>query len=444
VKIIQGLQDTLNFVETLEARMPSAVSPVWGRVQDIVEGVRTGGREAVLKLRSQFEGVSETFPLLLDAAARRASQFPSDVSPDVSPEVVSALRESIVRVRRYHEIQREDTKLLREGNSYFGSRVRPLDSVALYVPGGTAFYPSSLIMTAVPAQVAGVQRIGVFTPARSLSNPVFLKTLELLGLEHVVAVGGAQAVAMAAFGVEGSLRYDKMVGPGNIYVATAKQMLAGRMAIDGFAGPSEVLVISDGKGNPDWIAADLLAQAEHDAEASSVLLTTDLAEAHAVVAAVKKWLPHLKEREKTAQESLARWGAVCVLVSRDEVVKVANAMATEHLHIQTQCAETQEGQTFWQEAISSAGAIFLGRHCAEVFGDYIAGPSHVLPTAGTARFASPLGVYDFLKRSSLLHMTAEKAQELAHLTKVFAKEEGLPGHALAAHMRSKAKEGGAR
>jgi histidinol dehydrogenase len=294
-------------------------------------------------------------------------------------------------------------------------------------------------MAAVPALVAGVKRIAVFTPARSLTDPVFAATICALGINEIHAVGGAQAVAMAAYGIEGVRRFDKIVGPGNIYVATAKQCLSGRIGIDGFAGPSEILVLSDGSSPADWIALDMLAQAEHDEDASSILVTTSELEAVNVADKLKQLLAETcLDRTSIAKQSLEKWGAVCVVKSRDELVEVANLLNAEHLHVQTQCAQDPAGESFWLSALKGVGAIFLGRWSAETFGDYLAGPSHVLPTAGTARFSSPLGVYDFVRRSSVLSLTENDARTLAQPTGIFADAEKLWAHAASARVR---KEG---
>jgi histidinol dehydrogenase len=431
LKVVEGLAEALLFVRTLEARMPGEDLAVGAAVRSILASVREGGRSALLAAREKYEGVPPSVPLTFSSddgeLAARAATAPASV--------VEALALSVERVRRYHDIQKEQTRTLTEQASFFASRVQPLDAVALYVPGGKAFYPSSVIMSAVPAQVAGVERLVVFTPARSLENPVFAATIKLLGVKEVHAVGGAQAVAAAAYGVEGIARVDKIVGPGNIYVATAKQQLAGRVGTDGFAGPSEILVLGDGSSPARWVAADMLAQAEHDEEASAVLVTTSLKEAHDVAAEVDSLLPRLGAREGIARASLARYGAVLVVSSREELVEVANAIASEHLHVHTACALTEEGHAFWMRRLKGVGAIFLGRHTAESFGDYLAGPSHVLPTAGTARFASALGVYDFVRRSSVLSMSASMARALAAPTESFALAEELPAHALAARLR---------
>lgn len=431
IRILKTAKQISEFISSLDARMPSENEEVVQSVRNIVSAVRSKGRQAVLELRQAFEGVPEQTQLHYS----REELMP--LAESCPSAVRKVLCKSIDRVRRYHQIQRDETRWMGLGTSRFASRVQPLDSVALYVPGGKAFYPSSVIMSAVPAQVAGVRRMAVFTPARSILDPVFAATVCELGIDEVFAVGGAQAVALAAFGDEHTKRFDKIVGPGNIYVATAKQLLAGRIGIDGFAGPSEILVLSDGSSPAQWIALDMLAQAEHDEDASSILVTTSEREAENVAAELSNLIDKVcTDRAHIARKSLEQWGAVCVVRSRDEMVEIANALNAEHLHVQTQCAlDADNGQAYWLNSLRGAGAIFLGRWSAESFGDYLAGPSHVLPTAGTARFASPLGVYDFVRRSSVLALSAEDSRALAEDTAVFADAEQLWAHAAAARAR---------
>jgi histidinol dehydrogenase len=431
IRILKTADQIDRFIHSLDARLPAEDQTIVVRVREIIEQVKRSGRQGVLALREALEQVSASEPLTYRAEHLRslAEKCPKNIQ--------TVLQTSIERVRAYHQIQSDATRWMSLGASRFASRVQALDSVALYVPGGKAFYPSSVIMSAVPAQVAGVSRIAVFTPARSLGDPVFAATVCALGIDEVHAVGGAQAVALAAFGDEHLKRFDKIVGPGNVYVATAKQLLSGRIGIDGFAGPSEILILSDGSSPADWIALDLLAQAEHDEEASSVLVTTSEVEAIEVSKKIELLVDAVcKDRASIARSSLSRWGAVVVVQSREQLVETANRLNAEHLHVQTRCAlDAGEGQDYWLRSLRGVGAIFLGRWCAESFGDYLAGPSHVLPTAGTARFASPLGVYDFIRRSSVLSMSAEDAQMLAEQTGVFADAEKLWAHAAAARAR---------
>jgi histidinol dehydrogenase len=431
IRTLNKTETIQQFIRSLEQRAPSEDPAVLARVQSIIARVKSSGRSEVLALRAELENIptSEKLTYSYEDLETLAQKCPA--------ATLEVIHKAIERVRAYHQIQRDETRWTSLGRSRFASRVQPLDSVALYVPGGKAFYPSSVVMAAVPAQVAGVARLAVFTPARSLQDPVFAATVCALKISEIQAVGGAQAVAMAAFGIEGVERCDKIVGPGNIYVATAKQCLAGRIGIDGFAGPSEILILGDGSSHPEWIALDMLAQAEHDEDASSVLVTTSAAEAEAVARELERLLEKTcLDRTSIARTSLEKWGAICVVENRDELAKVANLLNAEHLHVQTRCAQEPEGEAFWLTTLKGVGAIFLGRWSAESFGDYLAGPSHVLPTAGTARFSSPLGVYDFVRRSSVLSLTQADALALAEATGVFADAEKLWAHAAAARVRA--------
>jgi histidinol dehydrogenase len=431
IRTLKNPETILEFIRSLEQRAPSEDPTVLARVQGIIGQVKTSGRGGLLNLRAELENIPTTEKLTYSHEDLR------DLAERCPVQTLDVIHRAIERVRSYHQIQRDETRWTTIGKSRFASRVQPLDSVALYVPGGKAFYPSSVVMAAVPAQVAGVERLAVFTPGRSLQDPVFAATVCALKIPEIHAVGGAQAVAMAAFGIEGVARCDKIVGPGNVYVATAKQCLAGRIGIDGFAGPSEILILGDGSSNPEWIALDMLAQAEHDEDASSILVTTSVAEAEAVQQALERLLEKIcLDRSSIARTSLEKWGALCVVESRDALVQVANSLNAEHLHVQTRCAQEPEGEKYWLSELKGVGAIFLGRWSAESFGDYLAGPSHVLPTAGTARFSSPLGVYDFVRRSSVLSLTQSDVLDLAESTGIFADAEQLWAHAAAARVRA--------
>lgn len=431
MRVLREKDEVKAFVRSLEARAPSEDPEVAQRVRDVIAQVKEYGAPAVLDLRARFEGCETSFPLTLKRAelAERARDCPAGT--------LKIIERAIERVRAFHEIQKDSDRWTTLGSSRFASRVQPLDSVAIYVPGGKAFYPSSVVMAAVPALVAGVERISIFTPARSVNDPVFAATVCALGIEEVHAVGGAQAVAMATFGVAGVPRFDKIVGPGNVYVATAKQILAGRIGIDSFAGPSEILILSDGSSPAEWIALDMLAQAEHDEDASAVLVTTSKREAEEVAERIHSLLPQVcRDRTSIAEASVSRWGAICLVTDRASQVEIANDLHAEHLHVQTRCALTAEGEQFWLSQLKGVGAIFLGKWSAESFGDYLAGPSHVLPTAGTARFSSPLGVYDFLRRSSVLCLSQNDAIALSQGTGEFADAEQLWAHAAAARIRA--------
>ncbi|BBI73701.2 hypothetical protein HAALTHF_32110n [Vreelandella aquamarina] len=278
-----------------------------------------------------------------------------------------------------------------------GQKVTPLDRAGIYVPGGKAAYPSSVLMNAIPAHVAGVREIVMVVPTPDgVLNDLVLAAAHLAGVDYVFTIGGAQAVAALAYGTQSVPRVDKIVGPGNIYVATAKRAVFGQVGIDMIAGPSEIMVVSDGQTDPDWIAMDLFSQAEHDEDAQAILVSWDAAHLDAVAASIERLLPTL-EREKIARASLNRRGALILCTDQAEAVEMINRIAPEHLELSV--AEPEA----WLDDIRHAGAIFMGRHTSEALGDYCAGPNHVLPTSGTARFSSPLGVYDFQKRSSIIH-----------------------------------------
>lgn len=418
------------FWKVLESRKPGMDEKISQATQSILHQVQKNGLKAVLEFRQQFESIPSTHPLIWNSHELKP---PLD---EVSESIQRTLNLAKNRITVYHSIQKETSKTWSDSDSTFTSHVVPLQRVGVYVPGGKAFYPSSVLMSVIPAQVAGVKEITVFTPARSLQNPVFLYTIQLLNVTRVVATGGAQAVAAAAFGLGEHLpKQDKMVGPGNIYVATAKHLCSGIMGTDGFAGPSEILILGDGSSNPKWIAADLLAQAEHDPQASSVLVTTSAKEAQEVSQCLEELLPQCLDRANMAKEAWENFGAIIVVPHFSQLVDIANEICPEHLQVHTQCAQTPEGYEYWTSQLRTAGAIFLGKFTAEAFGDYLAGPSHVLPTAGTARFASALGVYDFTRRCSVLSMSHRLAQELAQPTSDFAQAEELWAHGLSARMR---------
>lgn len=343
-----------------------------------------------------------------------------------------ALEKAGERVRRYHEYQKQDSWQYTEADgTVLGQIVTPMDRVGLYVPGGKASYPSSVLMTAIPATVAGVQQVIMTVPAPSGQlHPMVLAAAAIAGVDRVVTVGGAQAIAALAYGTATVPRVDKIVGPGNIYVATAKREVFGEVAIDMVAGPSEILVVCDGKTDPDWIAMDLFSQAEHDEKAQSILVSPDAAFLDAVEQSIQRLLPDLQRQTITTQ-SLADRGALIQVANMEQAMELVNRIAPEHLELSVDNPES------YLPAIRHAGAIFMGRHTSEALGDYCAGPSHVLPTSGTARFSSPLGVYDFQKRSSLIHCSPEGASELGKIASVLARGESLEAHARSAEYRIK-------
>jgi histidinol dehydrogenase len=345
-------------------------------------------------------------------------------------EQTSALREAAERIRRFHERQLAASWEYTEADgTLLGQKVTPLERVGLYVPGGRAAYPSTVLMNAVPARVAGVGQLIMASPTPpGEGNALVLAAAHLAGVDRVFAIGGAQAIAALAYGTATVPRVDKIVGPGNAYVAAAKRQVFGAVGIDLIAGPSEILVICDGKTDPDWIALDLFSQAEHDAVAQAILLSPDPAFLDAVEAAVTRLLPQMPRRA-VIEASLAARGALIRTRDLDEACEVANRIAPEHLELSV------EGARALLPKLRNSGAIFLGRWSSEAIGDYCAGPNHVLPTSGTARFSSPLGVYDFQKRTSLIGVSQEGAQRLGRIAATLAEGEGLQAHARSATAR---------
>jgi histidinol dehydrogenase len=343
-----------------------------------------------------------------------------------------ALELSAARVRAYHDHQKQDSWSYTEADgTLLGQQVTPLERAGLYVPGGKAAYPSSVLMNAIPAKVAGVAELIMVVPTPDGEvNELVLAAAAVAGVDRVFAIGGAQAVAALAYGTETVPQVDKIVGPGNIFVATAKGMVFGTVGIDMIAGPSEILVVCDGKTDPDWIAMDLFSQAEHDEDAQSILVCPDGAFLERVAASIEKLLPTM-ERQAIIASSISERGALIKVRDMDEAVAVANFIAPEHLELSVEEPLAMAPQ------IKHAGAIFMGRYTAEALGDYCAGPNHVLPTSRTARFSSPLGVYDFQKRSSLIMCSADGASELGKTASKMARGEGLTAHARSAEFRIK-------
>ncbi|HET8711887.1 MAG TPA: histidinol dehydrogenase, partial [Spongiibacteraceae bacterium] len=352
----------------------------------------------------------------------------------ISSEARSALEQAAARIRSYHEKQKQESWQYREADgTVLGQKITPLQRVGIYVPGGKASYPSSVLMNALPAKVAGVREIIMVVPTPDgVINEWVFAAAAIAGVDRVFTIGGAQAIAALAYGTQLVPKVDKIVGPGNIYVATAKRMVFGAVGLDMVAGPSEILVICDGKTDPDWIAMDLFAQAEHDEDAQSILVSPDALFLDAVENSVAKLLPQM-ERKETIAASLAGRGALILARDMNDAIAVSNRMAPEHLELSVENPEAL------LPAIDHAGAIFMGRHTPEALGDYCAGPNHVLPTSGTARFSSPLGVYDFQKRSSLIYCSAQGAQPLAQIASTLAHGETLTAHARSAEMRIQSK-----
>lgn len=408
----------------LEARSVAFDPELIKTVSSIIDNVRARGDAALIDYTARFDGV-ELKALRIDEETLNRS------ADKVDPRVLTALREAIRNVRAFHENQVEQSWEFSPTNGVrLGQRITPLDSVGLYVPGGTAAYPSSVVMNVVPAQVAGVERIVVTTPPRTLAeSPAVAAALRELNITEVYAVGGAHAIAALAFGTETIKRVDKITGPGNKYVAAAKKLVFGVVGIDAIAGPSEVVIIADETARADFVAADLLAQAEHGEDASSVLLTTSETLAPSVAHEVQCQL-ELLPRRAIAAASLQNYGAIVIVNSIADACEIANWIAPEHLQLVTNDDETVAAK------VRHAGAIFFGAHTPEAVGDYVAGPNHVLPTGRTARFSSALGVYDFLKRTSMLRYSSEAFKEVSDSIAALAECEGLAAHARSALIRS--------
>ena len=398
------------------------------RVLEIIQAVRTRGDAALVELTQRFDGleVSSMADLILPRA--RLEQ----ALERITPEQRKALELAADRVCIYHERQKQDSWTYNEADgTVLGQKVTPLDRAGLYVPGGKASYPSSVLMNAIPAKVAGVPEVVMVVPTpRGEVNELVLAAACIAGVDRVFTIGGAQAVAALAYGTESVPPVDKIVGPGNIYVATAKRHVFGQVGIDMIAGPSEILVVCDGQTDPDWIAMDLFSQAEHDEDAQSILVSPDAAFLDRVAESIARLLPTL-ERADIARTSIEGRGALIQVADMDQAIEVANRIAPEHLELSVENPEQ------YLEQIRHAGAIFMGRYTAEALGDYCAGPNHVLPTSGTARFSSPLGVYDFQKRSSIINCSAEGASELGKIASVLARGESLTAHARSAEYRIK-------
>ncbi|WP_213662710.1 histidinol dehydrogenase [Stutzerimonas stutzeri] len=398
------------------------------RVLEIIQAVRTRGDAALVELTQRFDGleVSSMADLILPRA--RLEQ----ALERITPEQRKALELAAERVRIYHERQKQDSWTYTEADgTVLGQKVTPLDRAGLYVPGGKASYPSSVLMNAIPAKVAGVPEVVMVVPTpRGEVNELVLAAACIAGVDRVFTIGGAQAVAALAYGTESVPPVDKIVGPGNIYVATAKRHVFGQVGIDMIAGPSEILVVCDGQTDPDWIAMDLFSQAEHDEDAQSILVSPDAAFLDRVAESITRLLPTL-ERAEIARTSIEGRGALIQVADMAQAIEVANRIAPEHLELSVENPEQ------YLEQIRHAGAIFMGRYTAEALGDYCAGPNHVLPTSGTARFSSPLGVYDFQKRSSIINCSAEGASQLGKVASVLARGESLTAHARSAEYRIK-------
>ena len=405
------------------------------RVADILADVQQRGDAAVLEYTARFDGLTAPGMAALELTpAELKAAF--DAIPAVQRD---ALQAAAARVRRYHEAQKkasgESWSYRDEDGTLLGQKVTPLDRVGIYVPGGKAAYPSSVLMNAIPAHVAGVGEIIMVVPTpKGEKNALVLAAAYVAGVTRAFTIGGAQAVAALAYGTATVPKVDKITGPGNAYVASAKKRVFGTVGIDMIAGPSEILVLADGSTPPDWVAMDLFSQAEHDELAQSILLCPDAAYLDAVQASINRLLPTMPRAEIIAK-SLTGRGALILTKDMDEACAISNRIAPEHLEV----SSTDPHR--WEPLLRHAGAIFMGAYTSESLGDYCAGPNHVLPTSGTARFSSPLGVYDFQKRSSLIEVSEAGAQTLGQIASVLAHGEGLQAHARAAEMRLKPPQG---
>ena len=393
-------------------------------VRAIVNDVRRRGDVAVIEYTNRFDRRR------INVARELELRDFADLGAGIPPALHAALRTAADRIRAYHEHQKLESWEYREADgTVLGQQLRALDRVGIYVPGGKAAYPSSVLMNTIPAKVAGVGEVVMVVPAPDDAlQPVVLAAAAIAGVDRLFTIGGAQAIAALAYGTQSVPAVDKIVGPGNIYVATAKSMVFGRVGIDMIAGPSEILIICDGATDPDWIAMDLFSQAEHDEQAQSILLSPDASHLDAVAASIARLLPDLP-RADIIRQALAARGALVQVSDIEQAIALANRIAPEHLELSV--AEPRR----WLPQIRHAGAIFLGRYTAEALGDYCAGPNHVLPTAGSARFSSPLGVYDFQKRSSIIECSAAGAATLGRIAATLARGEGLVAHARSADYR---------
>jgi histidinol dehydrogenase len=415
----EALSRLLDWEEVSDARVVSAV-------QAIVQDVKARGDAAVIEYTNRFDRRSVGSFSALSVSAEEVKA----ACVRIPAAERSALESAAERIRLYHQHQKQSSWSYTEADgTLLGQKITPMERVGIYVPGGKASYPSSVLMNAIPARVAGVGEIIMVVPAPDGElNDLVLAAAAIAGVDRIFTIGGAQAVAALAYGTASIPKVDKIVGPGNIYVATAKRMVFGQVGLDMIAGPSEILILCDGKTHPDWIAMDLFSQAEHDENAQSILISSDAAFLDRVQESINRLLPSMP-RAQTIRHSLEARGALILVPDMDTAATISNRIAPEHLELSV------EDPQALAEKISHAGAIFLGRHTAEAIGDYCAGPNHVLPTSGTARFSSPLGVYDFQKRSSLIHCSPAAARTLGKVASTLARGESLVAHALSAEYR---------
>jgi len=420
--------NTNDFELALQSLLSASDEPeqsVVDSVTKIIADVRQRGDEAILEFTNRFDRRSAKLETL------EISQEELNSALDRIPETLrKSLEHAASRVREFHDKQKQSTWTYEDGaGNVLGQKITPLDRVGVYVPGGKAAYPSSVLMNVIPAHVAGVEEIIMVVPTPDDErNDLVLAAAAIAGVTKVFSIGGAQAVAALAYGTELVPKVDKIVGPGNIYVATAKRQVFGVVGIDMIAGPSEVVIVSDGSANPDWVAMDMFAQAEHDEQASSILITPDANFINAVENSVARLLPEM-ERADIIKASLSNNGAIIKVNDLEQAIEIVNTIAPEHLELAVNDPDAL------LDDIRNAGAIFMGHYSAESLGDYCAGPNHVLPTARSARFSSPLGVYDFQKQSSIIKCSKESVAEIAHTASTLARGEGLTAHARSAEYR---------
>lgn len=426
--------DQSNFADKLEVLLAwdSVSEPqIISTVDQIISEMRVDGDAALIDFTNRFDRRKIKAMSELIISTDQLTQALNSISN----EKKQALETAADRIRAYHKKQVQASWQFTESDgTILGQKITAMDRVGLYVPGGKASYPSSVLMNAIPAKVAGVAEVVMVVPAPDNElNPMVLAAAAIAGVDEIYTVGGAQAVAALAYGTETIKKVDKIVGPGNIYVATAKRSVFGQVAIDMIAGPSEILVVCDGQTDPDWIAMDLFSQAEHDEQAQAILISTDSDFLDQVEASIEKLLPTMS-RSSIIEQSITNRGALILAEDKQGVIELINRIAPEHLELSVADPES------YIDDIRHAGAIFMGRYTSESLGDYCAGPNHVLPTSGTARFSSPLGVYDFQKRSSLIYCSPAGADSLGKVASVLARGESLEAHAMSAEFRIKPEQ----
>ncbi|MBF0318418.1 MAG: histidinol dehydrogenase [Nitrospirae bacterium] len=425
MRLIEDDRDYRQFIGVIRNRSDNVGTGVIKSVKKIIEDVKKTGDKAVAYYTSKFDNFGGLPFKVLDSTIEEYSE-------KAQRPFLKSLRKSIDRIRRFHKRQIEHSWSFKSRGAVLGQLIRPLERVGVYVPGGTASYPSSVLMNVIPAQIAGVKEIALCVPfPNGQINPYVMAAIKAVGVTEVYAIGGAQAIAAMAYGTASIKKVDKIVGPGNAYVAAAKKMVFGVVDIDMIAGPSEILIAADETAEAPFIAADLLSQAEHDENASSILVTTSIELAQKVQTELNEQLKRLT-RIKIAEKSLKNFGAIIIAANTGEMFDRVNEIAPEHLQIMTKEPEKD------MELVKNAGAVFLGKWSAEPLGDYSAGPNHTLPTNGTSRFFSPLGVYDFIKRTSLINFSKEGFREIAETVEIMAGYEGFQAHAESVRVRKRA------